>query len=447
MPELLDLATRIAEQAGPGEEVEAYVAHSRETAVRVYSGEVESLSSAESSGVGIRVIKDSRQGFAYAGSLDPVVVEETLAEARDNAGFATPDPHVGLARPDGVAPAALDLWRDDLAATPTADKVALATELEAQARSGDPRIRQAESADYGDGMTETAVASSAGVSATQRRSTCFLSVWVIAGEGDDSQTGGGYSVGRSFSDLVVAEASDQAVERAVRMLGAKKARSARLPVVFDKRVTTSLLGILGGTFSGEAVLKKRSLFADRLGQNVANPAVTLVDDPTLPDAYGASSIDAEGLATRRNVLIDRGVASRFLYDSYAARRAGAVSTGSAVRGGFKSAPGVGCRALCLDPGQKGFEEILASVGTGLFVQGIQGVHSGVNPVSGDFSVGAEGLMIRDGRLAEPVREITIATTLQRLLLEVLEIGGDLEWLPGGAAGVTLAVDGISVSGS
>lgn len=447
MPELADIASRVVGWAQKGEEVEAYVARSRDTSVRIYSGDIESLSTAESEGVGIRVVRGPRQGFAYAGSLEMGVLEETMAEARDNVAFATPDDYVGLARPDGVERARLELWRDDVGSTATAEKVALAMELERRARGAHARIRQVESADYGDGLTEVAIASSAGIAGTQRRTGCHLSVWVLAGEGEDTQTGGGYSVGRGFADLDPAEACDDAVTRATRMLGATKARSARLPVVFDKRVTTSLLGILAGTFSGEAVLKRRSLFADRLGEKVAQEGVTLVDDPTVPDAYSASVQDAEGLATRRNVLIRSGVAQGFLYDSYAARRAGTVSSGSAVRAGFKSRPSVGARAVSLSPGEKGFEEILRSVGTGLFVQSIQGVHSGVNPVSGDFSVGAEGLMIRDGALAEPVREITIASTIQRMLLEVLEIGADLEWLPGAAAGLTLAIDGVSVSGS
>ena len=445
-PPLADVAERIISQARSGEQVEAFVGWSRDTAVRVYEGEVESLSSAESEGVGIRVVLGDRQGFAYAGSLDEDVVADTLSEARDNAGFATPDDAVGLAGPDGVDPPALDLWRDDLESLAAADKVSLALDLEKRARAGDARIRQVESANYGDGMSEVAIASSTGVRASQRRTGCHLSVWVIAGQGDDTQTGGGYSVGRSVPDLSVDEAADDAVDRATRMLGSRKARSARLPVVFDRRVTSTVLGVLAGTFSGEAVLKGRSLFADRLGQEVARPTLVLVDDPTNPDAFGASVHDAEGLACRRNVLIDAGVVSRFLYDSYAARRAGTASTGSAVRAGFKSGPGVGCRALALQPGTLSMEEVLAAADHGLFVQSVTGVHSGVNPVSGDFSVGAEGLMIRDGQLAEPVREVTIASTLQRMLLEVIEVGADQEWLPGIAAGVTLAVDGISLSG-
>jgi PmbA protein len=148
------------------------------------------------------------------------------------------------------------------------------------------------------------------------------------------------------------------------------------------------------------------------------------------------------------VLIDAGVLRGFLYDTVSGSRAGTASTGSAVRGGFAGTPGPGCRALTLAPGPEGHDEagVLAAVGEGLFVQSVTGVHSGVNPISGDFSVGAEGLMIRDGRLAEPVREITVASTLQRILQSLVAVGADLEWLPGIAAGQTLAVGDMQVSG-
>ena len=173
----------MAGAAREGEQVEAYVARGRDTEVRVYEGEVESLSSAESAGIGIRVVVDNRQGFAYAGSLDPDVVRETLEEARDNAGFASPDEWVGLASPDGVAPADLDLWRDDLAAYPADTKVARALELERAVRAGDPRIRAVESAEWGDAALESAVATSTGIRASSRRTACYLSAYAVAGEG------------------------------------------------------------------------------------------------------------------------------------------------------------------------------------------------------------------------------------------------------------------------
>ena len=447
MSDLLDLATRVAGWARDGEQLEAFVARGRETEVQVYSGEIESLSSAESAGIGIRVVHGPRQGFAYAGSLDPDVVAETLEEARDNAGFATDDEFVGLAEPDGVSAAELDLWRDDLASFPTDEKVSLALQLERAVRAGDPRIRQVQAAEWGDAAVESAVATSTGIRASSRRTACYLSAYAVAGDGSETQTGGGYSVGRSPAELDLEKAASDAVDRATRLLGAVKPKSEHLTVVFEPRITATLLGILAGTLDGEAVLKGRSLFANRLGEDVSVPSLTLVDDPTDPEAYAATPYDAEGLATRRNVLIEAGVLRRFLYNTYAARRAGTVSTASAVRAGFKSAPGTGARALTVVPGDLSPEQVLAEVGEGLMVQTVSGVHSGVNPVSGDFSVGAEGVLIRGGALAGPVREITIASTLQRMLGGVVAIGNDLERLPSSASGVTLAVSDISMSGA
>jgi len=352
-----------------------------------------------------------------------------------------------LAGPDGVEPVELDLWRDDLAGFPASDKVALALELERRVRAGDPRIRQVESSYWGDSAVEMAVASTTGIGATARRTSCFVSASAIAGEGSETQTGGGYSVGRRPEDIDLDKAAGDAVDRATRLLGARKPRSRRLSVVFEPRITATVLTILAGMLNGEAVLKGRSLFADRLGEEVSVGSLTLVDDPTDPDAYGASRYDAEGLACRRNVLVRDGVLQGFLYNTYAGRRAGTASTGSAVRAGYKSGPGVGARALSVVPGTATPEEILAAVGDGLLVQSVSGVHSGVNPVSGDFSVGAEGMIIRGGAPAEPVREITIASTLQRMLLGVVAIGSDVERLPSSATGLTLAVSDVSMSGS
>jgi PmbA protein len=444
--DLLQLAERVVGWARDGEQVEAYVARGRETEIRVYGGEVESLSSAESAGIGIRVVTGSRQGFAYAGSLDPDVVAETVEEARDNAGFASPDDWVGLAVPDGVPPVDLDLWRDDLATYPTDVKVARALELERAVRAGDPRIRSVETAEWGDAAVQSAVATSTGIRAASQRTACYLSAYAIAGEAADTQTGAGYSVGRSPDDLDLEKAASDAVRRATRLLGAVKPKSDHLTVVFEPEITATLLSIIGGTLDGEAVLKGRSLFTDRLGEEVSVGGLTLVDDPTDPDAYGATRFDAEGLATRRNVLIEGGVLRKFLYNTYSARRAGTVSTASAVRAGFKSGPGTGARALMVVPGTQSPAEILAQVGDGLLVQSVSGVHSGVNPVSGDFSVGAEGVLIRGGELAGPVREFTIASTIQRILGDIVAVGDDLQRLPSSAAGLTLAVADVSMSG-
>lgn len=443
--ELYAIADRLVARAQPGEQVEVVVAHSKDTEVRVYEGGIESLSVAESQGVGVRVVADQRQGFASAGTFDAEALDEMLDEARDNARFAEPDEHLGLPEPDGVEVADLDLWSDRLAATDTDAKIDLALALERATKAGDTRIIGLESAEYADSMGTSVVVSSTGVRSAGSETVCDLVAYALAEEAGETQTGFGFSVGRSPQDLDVAEAAADAVHRATRLLGATKPQSQRVTVVLDPFVTAQFLAIVGSTLSGDAVLKGRSPFGDRVDELIAAPFVTFVDDPTDVRAFSAGTNDGEGLATRRNVLIDRGRLTGFVHDAYSGRRSGAASTGSAVRSS-RSTPVAGCQAISLLPGDRSPEALLAEVGDGLLVADVAGLHSGVNPVSGDFSTGADGLWIRNGELADPVREFTIASTLQRMLQDVVAVGSDLTWLPMSAAGVTLVIADVSVSG-
>lgn len=451
MSELEELARRVLDSATSNEQIEVYVSRGVETDVEVYQGSIEKLTTASSAGVGIRILHEgpggSRVGTAWAGSLDETAIVDALAQARDNVQFASEDEFLTFARPDGIAPAALELYDDGVVTTSLDDKVAMALELERVVRGADARIRQVESASYGDYVVESMLVSSVGISASVSRSGAFLSVEAIASDGNSDQTGYGLSAARSPRNLDLDKAARDAVNRSTRMLGATRPSTRRTSVVFDPRTAATVLAIVGGALSGEAVVRGRSFFVGRVGEDVASPLVSVVDDPTDPRHFAASRFDGEGLACRRNVLIDAGVLRGFVYDTVSARRAGTTSTGSAVRAGIAGSPSAGARALVLAPGTLDQAAIFAAVGEGIFVDSLTGVHSGVNPISGDFSVGVTGLMIRDGQLAEPVREVTIASTLQRMLLDVSHVGADVNWLPGVAAGQTLAVADLSVSGS
>lgn len=443
--DLLELASRIAGWAKDGEQVEAYVARSNSTSVRVYNADIESLSSSQEEGVGIRVIADGRQGFAYAGLLELDVLEETLAEARDNATFGEYDEFLGLAEPDGVEAPDIDRYCESVKSIPHDRKIELAFELEKKLLAADPRIKTVPMANWGDGWGEAALATSTGIAIFQRSTQVALSTYCLAIDGSDTQTGFGVSVGREMEDLDLDKAVADAAERATRLLGATKPKSRRLPVILDPDVASSFLGVMSFPLTGEAVLKGRSFFASRVGETVGSPAVTLVSDPTDTRSITASPYDAEGLASRRVALIDNGVLNGFVHNAYTARRSGTVSTGSAVRS-MKSTPSVGCRGIMLQEGTKSQKELMAELGEGVLIQSVSGLHSGVNPVSGDFSTGAEGLMFRDGELAEPVREFTIASTLQRMLTDVVAVGNDVEQLPSGLS-VSVAIGDISVSGA
>jgi PmbA protein len=446
MSELLDVAAKVAGAAGRGRgEVEAFVGRSTSTSVKVHGGTIESLTRATSAGIGVRVIEDRRQGFAWAGSLDDDVVADVLAEARDNVGYAQPEPWVGLAEPDGVEPPPIDLWREGLAAQPTERKVDLALELERAVRARDRRITGVRTAQWADGAGEAAVATSTGIAVAGRSTFCHLSVQALATDGDGTKSGYGVSVGREPDDVDLEEAAEDAVDRATRLLGAVQPRSGSVTLVLEPRMAATLLGVVAGTLNGESVLKKRSPFADRVGDRIASRLVTLVDDPTDPMSLGADSHDGEGLATRPVPLIVDGVLQGFLHNTMTGRRAGVPSTASAVRG-YRSTPGVGAQALALATRTGSLDELIAGVDHGVLVQSMTGLHSGVNPVSGDFSVGVEGLMVRRGRRAEPIREATIASTLQRLLLDVTAVGGEREWTPGGTGAAALVIPGVTLGG-
>jgi PmbA protein len=339
-----------------------------------------------------------------------------------------------------------ELWCEALAADGTDAKIEHAKQLERLTRATDARVRVDDS-NYSDASGEAAVASTNGIRVSGRENGCYCSVSTLADDGDETQTGFGFAVGRSPEEFDLEKAAREAADRATRLLGAVKPPSKRITVVLDPFVTAQFLGVLSSALNGENVAKGRSLFANRVGEAVASPLFTLVDDPTNPKAYTATDIDGEGLAARRNSLIVDGVLQGFVHSSYSARRAGTTSTGNAVRGGFKSTPGVGCLAMQLQPGTRDQAALVADVDDGVLIQSVQGMHSGVNPISGDFSTGASGLLINNGQLGGPVREFTIASTLQRMLHDIVEVGGDVDWLPMRAAGVSLVIRDVTMSGA
>ena len=309
---------------------------------------------------------------------------------------------------------------DTVGAFPTEDKIALAIELERAALAAETRISGIESAEYIDTAYESAVATSTGIAAAARETGCYVSVYTLAEADGETQTGFGFSIGRDPSELDPAIAAADAADRATRLLGASKPGSERRSVVFDPWVTAQFLGIVGPTLTGEAVLKGRSMFADRMGDTVAASSITLLDDATDPAAFTASAVDGEGLATRRVPLIVDGELRAFLHNAYSARRAGSSSTGSAVEVASAERP-VRC-AQALTFSRKSQADPVDGIDNGFLVQGVSGLHSGVNPVSAFTGVRVCGSVTANS----PNRSVrSPSSTVQRLLQDVTGIGDDL----------------------
>ena len=428
MPDLHELCAAAVEAATGDEAVEAYAEESRHTEASALRGEIEGLTFAESRGVGVRLIAGGRLGYAYAADPTPDEVREAVRRARENAALAEPDEFNVLAAPAAAAPIA-ELYREDQANIPTDRKVALALDLERRAISIDPRASKIDAAQIGDAVSRVAIGSTTGVQAEYARTDAWCVAVSLAVESDETQTGFSFAIGRGIDDLGWEAIADEAVRRAVRMLGATKPPTEKVPIVLDQFAAMSFLGVLAGALSAEAVLKQRSLFASMVGQQVGSELFTLVDDGTITIGPAASPFDDEGVPTGRTELFTRGTLNGFLHNTYTAARTGgdARSTGNAKRGGYKSTPGVGTSNFYLDAGELSFEELLAKAEGGVLIQDVSGVHSGANPISGEFSVGATGLRIAGGALGEPLREMTVASTLPEMLAGITGVGSDLRF--------------------
>ena len=447
--ELLSLARRIVDRARGGEGLEAFVTHEKSFSVKVYNSEVETLSSSEPRGAGVRILDGGRAGFAYTTELSDKGLDTIVEIARTNAQHATPDEAVGLAeawqrRPKDV-PDLLDKGQDSVGPE---SKVEFAVTLDEATRKSDARVRAVEESVYADSDGEVAIATTRGIEGAYRSTDAWCYSLAIATEGDDTEVGFEFGLARGLAGLDAEAVAQRSAARAVAVLGATKVPSARMPVVFDPYTSGQFLGVLAQALTGEAVQKGRSLFAGRIGQAVAGAGLTLVDDGRVPGAPGSAPWDAEGVPTQRTEVIRRGVLESFLFDVTSARREGRSSTGNAARSGFKSPPGPAPTNLAFDSTGETRDQVLARAGRALLVQDFHGVHSGANPVSGDFSVGATGMLLEEGAPVRPVKEVTIAAPMLEILAGIVAIADDRRWLPfgGSLGGATTLIAEMTVAG-
>lgn len=447
VPDLADLCRAALGGTGDGEQAEAFGAESRRTEVKARRGDVEALTQAASRGVGVRVVVEGRLGYAWA--ADPNIAEAggLLAEARQAAVSGTPDQTNGLpaARP---AEPIDSLFRRSTVDLEPQRKVSLALDLERAAISTHPDVRRVEEVMYGDAVSRVTISSTEGVDAEYRRTDCWCVVSALAERDGETQSGFAFRVARELDELEWEACAREGAERGARLLGGVKPMTERLPVVLDPWAAASFLGVLASSLSAEEVQKGRSLLAGLVGERTASEVLTLVDDGRLPDGPATAPFDDEGSPCSRTLLLERGVLRGFLHNSKTARRDGTESTGNASRPGYRGVPGVSPTNLVVEPGSESLEAILERAGRAVYVQDVKGVHSGANPVSGEFSVGASGLRVEGGVLGEPLREMTIASTLREVLQRIEAVGSDLRFFPGaGAIGTpTILVGDMTVAG-
>jgi len=441
------LAADIVQRAirGGASEAECTISEGDEFSVGVRLGEVEKLKEAGSRGAGLRVLIGQCAGSSYTSDLTPEGLDFMIDSALSLARVTTEDPFAGLpsAEEFGCINGDLHLYYNDVATLAPERKIELARQAERAALDTDPRINNSEGGSFDSYIGMRTFANSRGFAGSYRSSSCSLSAVPVARQGDSMERDWWYSLARSSAALEPPEQVGRlAAERVLRRLAPRKVETQKAPVVFEPRTAQSLLESIFEAVCGDAVYRRASFLAGKLGERIASENLTVIDDGTLPGLFGTSPFDDEGVASRRTVVIERGVLKSYLLNAYTARKLGMKTTGNASRG-LSGNAGIGHGNFYLERGAYSPDDILRSVRNGFYVTELIG--SGVNIVTGDYSLGATGLWIENGELAYPVSEVTIAGTLQQILLDVEMVGSDLEFR-GSMAAPTLLIREMTISG-
>jgi PmbA protein len=444
LPAVAQDAVKQALAAG-ATDAECTIAEGDEFSANVRMGELETLKEAGSRGAGLRVLIGKRMGGSYTSDLSPEGIARMVRSAIDLAALTSEDPQAGLPEVGelGSLPHDLKLFSDETADLPTEQRIEMAKRAEAAALAVDPRITNSEGASFDSSVSGRVFANSRGFVGSYRTSYCSVSAVPVATQNGSMERDYWFTIARNYKGLEDAEAvGRKAAERAIRRLGAVKVDTQRAPVIFEPRTARSLLGNIFEAVDGRAIYRKASFLAGKLGEKIADERFTLIDDGTIPGLFGSSPFDDEGVPSRRTPVIERGVLKNYLLNTYTARKLNMKTTGNASRGITGNA-GIGHGNFFIEAGERSQEQIIRGVKNGLFVTELIG--SGVNTVTGDYSRGAVGMWIRDGELAFPVSEVTIASTLQEMLNGIGEIGNDLEFL-GSISSPTIMLGEMTVAG-
>ena len=446
--DLRNLAQDIVRRAmaGGATAAECVIREGDEFSTLVRLGQVETLKESGSKSIGVRVFHGKRAASTYSSDFSREGLDRMLSSALALARITSEDPYSGIPEPSqlGSLSGDLDLYSADVYSLPGEERISYARRTEKAAIDFDPRIKNSEGGSFDAATGHRILANSHGFVGEYKRSYCSIAAIPIAQSDDGAmQRDYWFSVARSLGRLDSPEQVGKiAAQRTLRRLGARKVKTAQVPIVFDPMVANSILDHIFEGINGDSVYRGASFLAGKLGEKIAGDQVTVIDDGTIPGGFGTSPFDGEGVPTRRTVVIENGVLKSYLMNTYTARKLGLETTANASRG-LAGTPGIGPGNYFLQPGSKTPQQIISGIKEGLYVTEFLG--HGANLVTGDYSRGASGLWISGGELGFPVEEITVAGNLKELFFNISDIGNDLEFR-GSMACPTIRIDGLTVGG-
>lgn len=427
-------------QKNGADEIEISVYEGNEFSVEIRLGKVDNLVEAGSYGLSLRVIKDQKTAFAASSDLTEKTLHRLVKNAIERAELANQDEFSGLPELQEIESdeSSMKLYDPDISSIESRKKIDLALETERIALQND-QITNSHGSSFETREIQTILVNSKGFSQGYRETFFSLSLGLQAGSTDEKVEDYWGSTARFFDELESPEEiARNAVARTLRQLNPKKIKTQIIPVIFEPRMTSWLLGFLFSCISGTSVYQKTSFLLEKLGKKIGNDNISVVDDGLLPGKLGTHPFDAEGIPTQKTQVIDKGVLKNFLCNTYAARKLNLKTTGNA------EGNSVGPNNFYLEPGLLDSQEIIASLDKGLILT--RTIGHGLNPVTGDISRGAFGLWVENGEIVHPVSEITISGNLGTILNTIEEIGSDLEFRST-MTGPTIKISEMTVAGS
>lgn len=432
-------------QSGGAYQSEAYAINGSALEIEVSEEKLELMKLAKDTGIGIRIVtKNGSIGFAYTSDISVEGLKKTVDEAQKNGRQTAKDSNNTIARRLDNVPQ-MQIYDENTAKISVDEKINMAKLVEKICKQTDDRIFKCERSAYQDGEFEIAIANSNGTEASYKANYCGIFSFALAKEDDDVQTGMSMQFARSFAELDPNRIGREAAIDALRLVKAKSIDTTRASVVLSPYIATGFFSILIPALSADAVQKGRSLFKNKLKSQVVSPLITMIDDGTFKEGIAAAPFDGEGVLTRHKEVISNGVLNTYLYNTYTANKDNVESTGNAVRSFYKTVPSVGATNFYIKPGKLSNDEIISSVNKGFYVTHVMGMHT-ANPITGDFSLGASGVWIENGKLTYGVRGVAIAGNILELLSNVENVGNDLRFF-GSKGAPTIAISSMTISGS
>jgi len=436
------------------DEFEIYGLASISNLIEIYNLNVENLSFSDTKGLGFRIFKDGRMGYAYTSNLEETEIEKCIEKAVDNSIITNKEQYNYLPQEEefkykkGLVDEK-DLFSEKFMECSIEDKIKIAKQLEIITRKKDKRVKGISNLLYEDNLTDVNVINSAGFNGSYKTSSAFIYESVISREGSDNSTGDYFGYARDPEKLDTEMVAENAVKRSVMLLGAKKVKSQMGSVLLDPFVAAQFIGVIAGILAADTVQKGKSLFKGRIGEKIFNGDFNIIDDGTLKEGLSSKPFDGEGVPKGRTVIFDRGVLKTYLYNTFTARKNKTLSTGNAVRSSYKSPPAVGISNFYIEPSTTSFDNLIKRMDKGFYVMDIIGLHSGVNPISGHISVGAKGLWIEEGSISYPLKEVTIATDILSFCKNLEKIGSDIKYMPAGGyiGSPSMLIRNITISGN